>query len=188
VVILIANLAHYVYPSVFVLFAEYLYHWDERQVSWVLALVGVFSAIVQAGLVGRLVPALGERRTLLFGLACGVIGFTIYGFAGTGWMFLLGLPISALWGLAGPATQALITRQVSGDAQGRVQGALMSLVSLAGIVAPLVFAGIFGLFISDRAPLHLPGAPWLLAAALLFAGLLVGWRYARPAGAGHPVR
>jgi len=178
-VILIANTAHYVYPSVFVLFAEYKYHWNERQVSWVLALVGVCSAIVQAGLVRRVVPALGERRTLLLGLACGVAGFTIYGFAGAGWMFLIGLPISALWGMAGPATQALITRQVSADAQGRVQGALTSLISLAGILAPLVFAGTFGLFISSHAPLHLPGAPWLLAAALLFVGLLIGWRFAR---------
>ncbi len=180
-VVLIANMAHYVYPSVFVLFAEYRFEWDEKQVSWVLALVGVFSVIVQAILVGKVVPKLGERRTLLFGLACGVVGFVIYGFAGAGWMFLAGLPISALWGLAGPATQALITQQVSADAQGRVQGALMSLVSLAGIFAPLMFAGTFGLFISDRAPLHVPGAPWLLAAAWLFAGLLIGWRYARPA-------
>jgi DHA1 family tetracycline resistance protein-like MFS transporter len=146
-----------------------------------LALVGVCSAIVQAGLIRRLIPALGERRTLLLGLACGICGFVTFGFAGTGWLFLLGVPISALWGLAAPATQALITRQVSPDAQGRVQGALMSLVALAGIFAPLSFAGTFGLFISDHAPVHLPGAPWLLAAGLLFVALVVGWRFARPA-------
>ncbi|MFT4255448.1 MAG: TCR/Tet family MFS transporter [Pseudoxanthomonas sp.] len=182
-VVLIANMAHYVYPSVFVLFAEYRFEWDAKQVSWVLAGVGICSALVQGGLVGRMVPALGERRTLLLGLACGVIGFVIYGLSGAGWLFLLGLPISALWGLAGPATQALITQQVSADAHGRVQGALMSLVSLAGIFAPLMFAGTFGLFISDRAPVHLPGAPWLLAALWLLAGWLIGWRFAKPAEA-----
>jgi DHA1 family tetracycline resistance protein-like MFS transporter len=180
-VVLIANFANYVYPSVSVLFTEYRFGWDERQVSGMLALVGVCSAIVQAGLIRRLIPALGERRTLLLGLACGICGFVTFGFAGTGWLFLLGVPISALWGLAAPATQALITRQVSPDAQGRVQGALMSLVALAGIFAPLSFAGTFGLFISDHAPVHLPGAPWLLAAGLLFVALVVGWRFARPA-------
>jgi DHA1 family tetracycline resistance protein-like MFS transporter len=182
-VVLIANFAHYVYPSVTVLFTEYRFHWSELQVSLMLALVGVCSAIVQAVLVGRLVPALGERRTLLLGLACGVVGFLVFGFAGTGLVFLLGMPISALWGLASPATQSLITKHVSADAQGRVQGALMSLVSLAGIFAPLSFAGIFGLFISDRAPLQLPGAPWLLAAVLLFVAMLIGWRFAKPAHA-----
>ncbi len=179
VVVLIANFAHYVYPSVSVLFMEYRFGWNERQVSGMLALVGVCSAIVQAGLIRRLIPLLGERRTLLLGLTFGICGFVTFGFAGASWVFLLGVPISALWGLAAPATQALITRQVTPDAQGRVQGALMSLVALAGIFAPLSFAGTFGLFISDHAPLHLPGAPWLLAAALLFAGLVVGWRFAR---------
>jgi DHA1 family tetracycline resistance protein-like MFS transporter len=182
-VVLLANFAHYVYPSVTVLFTQYRFQWSALQVGGMLALVGACSAIVQAVLVGRLVSVLGERRTLLIGLVCGVAGFVVFGFAGTGWLFLLGMPISALWGLAGPATQALITRQVNADAQGRVQGALMSLVSLAGIFAPLAFAGTFGLFISDRAPFHLPGAPWLLAAAMLFVGLLVAWRYARPAAA-----
>jgi DHA1 family tetracycline resistance protein-like MFS transporter len=178
-VVFLANFAHYVYPSVFVLFAEYQYQWTSEQVGWVLAIVGVCSVIVQAGLMGPLVKKLGERRALLFGLACGVVGFVIYGAAEAGWMFLIGLPISALWGVAGPASQSLITRQVDASAQGRVQGALMSLISLAGVFAPLAFAGTFALFISDRAPAHLPGAPWLLAAGLLFGALLVGWRYAR---------
>jgi DHA1 family tetracycline resistance protein-like MFS transporter len=178
-VVFLANFAHYVYPSVFVLFAEYQYRWTELQVGWVLAIVGVCSVIVQGGLIGPLVKKLGERRALLFGLACGVVGFCVYGLAEAGWMFLIGLPISALWGVAGPATQSLITRQVDAGAQGRVQGALMSLVSLAGVFAPLAFAGTFGLFISERAPMHLPGAAWLLAALLLFGAFVVGWRFAR---------
>ena len=181
-VVLLANLAHYVYPSVFVLFADYRFQWGPREVAWVLAMVGVFSVIVQGGLMGPVVKRLGERRALLFGLACGVTGFVIYGFAGVGWVFLIGIPISALWGFAGPATQALITQQVGADVQGRVQGALMSLVSLAGIFGPMLFAGTFALFISDKAPAHIPGAPWLLAAALLFVGWLVAWRYARVCG------
>jgi DHA1 family tetracycline resistance protein-like MFS transporter len=164
---------------VFVLFAEYEYRWNEQQVGFVLAAVGVCSVIVQGGLMGPVVKKLGERRALLFGLGCGVIGFLIYGIADAGWFFLIGLPISALWGFAGPATQSLITRQVGADAQGRVQGALMSLVSLAGVFAPLAFAGTFGLFIGKQAPAHLPGAAWLLAALLLFCAFLVGWRYAR---------
>jgi DHA1 family tetracycline resistance protein-like MFS transporter len=185
VVVLIANIAHYVYPTVAVLYTQYVYHWSLMQVSLMLALVGVCSGIVQGFLVGKVVPALGERRTLLLGLACGTLGFAIYGFADAGWMFLAALPISALWGLAGPATQALITRQVTPDAQGRVQGALMSLVSLTGIAAPPMFGETYRLFISDHSPVHLPGAPWLLAGAFLLAGLLVGLKVAKPPTPGH---
>lgn len=180
VVVFIANLAHYVYPSVFVLFADVRYGWGPREASWVLALVGVCSVIVNVLVIGRVVKALGERRALIFGLSCGVAGFVVYAFAAEGWMFLVGLPISALWALAAPATQALITRQVDVDMQGRIQGALMSLVSVAGIVAPIGFASVFGLFISDRAPVEFPGAPWMLAAVLLAVAVLIAWRYAKP--------
>ncbi len=175
----LANFAHYVYPSTFVLFADVSFGWKEKEAGYVLAAVGVCSVIVNALLVGRLVKRLGERRALLFGLGCGVIGFVIYGLAGTGGLFLMGLPISALWGLASPATQALITRQVGPGVQGRVQGALTSLISLAGIVAPALFAGAFGYFIGPRAPVHLPGVSFLIAALLLFGALLVAWRFAR---------
>ena len=180
-VVFIANFAHYVYPSTFVLFADAAYGWKEKQAGYVLAVVGVLSVIVNVALVGRLVKALGERRAMLFGLVCGTLGFVVYGVAGQGWLFLLGLPISALWAIAAPATQALITRQVPADVQGRIQGSLGSLVSLAGIFAPAVFAGAFGFFIGPRAPLHLPGVAFLIAALLLAVAALVGWRYARPA-------
>ncbi|HVI59579.1 MAG TPA: TCR/Tet family MFS transporter [Luteimonas sp.] len=185
-VVFIANLAHYVYPSVFVLFADYAYHWGQKEVGYVLAAVGVLNIIVNVGLVGRVVKRFGERRALLGSLACGAIGFAVYGIADHGWIFLLGLPISALWAISAPATQALITRQVGPEVQGRVQGALMSLVSMAGIVGPTIFAGSFGWFIGEHAPLHLPGAPWFIAGLLLAVAVLIAWRYARapaPAGA-----
>jgi DHA1 family tetracycline resistance protein-like MFS transporter len=90
-----------------------------------------------------------------------------------------------VWGLAAPATQALITRQVGPEVQGRIQGALMGLVSMAGIVGPAIFAGSFGFFIGPRAPVHLPGAPFLIAAALLGVAWLIAWRFARAAPVAH---
>ncbi|HOV96116.1 MAG TPA: TCR/Tet family MFS transporter [Thermomonas sp.] len=176
-VIFIANFAHYVYPSTFVLFADAAFGWKEKQAGYVLALVGVLSVIVNVGLIGRLVKALGERRALLLGLGCGMLGFLIYGLAPAGWVFLLGMPMGALWAIAGPATQALITRQVPAEMQGRIQGSMSGLVSLAGIFAPLLFATSFGFFIGPHTPMHLPGIAFVLAALLLLAAALVAWRF-----------
>jgi DHA1 family tetracycline resistance protein-like MFS transporter len=179
-VVFIANFAHYVYPSTFVLYADASFGWKEKQAGYVLAVVGVLSVIVNAILIGKVVKALGERRAMLFGLCCGGVGFLIYGFADTGWLFLLGLPISSLWAIATPASQAMITHRVEADAQGRIQGAIMSVVALAGIFAPAVFAGSFGYFIGPHAPMRLPGVAFLIASGLLACGVLVAWRYARP--------
>ncbi len=178
-VVLFYNLAHYVYPSIFVLFAEYTFAWGPMEVGWVLAIVGVASVVVQAGVVGRVVRALGERRAILLGSACGAIGFAVYGLAPTGALFLIGVPIMAMWGVSSPATQSMITKHVAEDEQGRMQGALSSLTSLTGIVGPLLYTSVFRLFIGDAAPVHAPGAPFLVAALLVVAAWLMAYRFAR---------
>ncbi len=175
-VVLMINMAHYVYPSVFVLYADYRYGWGPQAVGWVLAAVGVFSVLVNAVLVKRAVAGWGERRTQMAGLLCGVVGFAWYGLAAQGWMFLAGIPVMALWALAMPATQALVTRQVGADAQGRVQGALSSLASLAGIVGPAMYTSVFALFIGRHAPASQPGAPFLVAGLMLAIAAVVAWR------------
>jgi DHA1 family tetracycline resistance protein-like MFS transporter len=175
-VVLIANLAHYVYPSVFVLFADFRYQWGKDQVGYVLAVVGLLSVIVNVVVVGRVVRAVGERNAQMIGLAAGAFGFAIYAAASSGWMFLVGLPISALWAIAGPATQAMITKRVGPDVQGQIQGALSSLIALAGIIGPAMYGGSFAYFISADAPVVLPGIPFAIASAVLIVALVVAQR------------
>ncbi|MET0230063.1 MAG: TCR/Tet family MFS transporter [Rhodanobacteraceae bacterium] len=178
-VVLLVNLAHYVLPSVFVLYADYRYAWGPQEVGYTLALVGVCNAFTQAWLVGKLVPQVGERRVLLAGLLFGAAGFATMGLAGIPAVFLAGVPLLALWGMSGPATQALMTRQVDPREQGRLQGAVSSLASLAGIFGPALFTQIFALFISDHAPIHLPGASFLMSSAFLIAALVLAWNVTR---------
>ena len=169
----LSQLAHMALPAAFVLYANYRYGWDEREVGLALALVGICSAIVQAGLVRRVIPRIGERRGLLFGLGMGAAGFALYGFASEGWILLLGVPVMALWGFAMPSAQGLLTRHVEAEAQGRLQGALTSLTGIAGIVGPLMFSQILAAAIGPLKAWNLPGAPFLLAAVLLAGAALL---------------
>lgn len=175
-----SQLAHYVLPAVFVLYAGHRYGWGADRVGYVLALVGICNVMVQAGLIRWLVPKIGERRALLAGYGFGAIGFALQGLAATGAMFLVAVPFLALWGLAGPSMQSLITRQVAEDEQGRLQGAVTSLVSLTGVFGPAMFSLVFAWFIGAGAPLALPGAPFLLAALLLVLAGAIAWRATTP--------
>ncbi len=166
-VVFLGQMAHYVLPSVYVLYTDYRYGWSELDVGLTLGLVGVCNALVQALLVKRLVPKLGERRAVAIGLACGIVGFAWMGLAPTGAWFLGAIPFMALWGLAGPSLQSLITQRVEPEQQGRLQGSLSSLVATAGIFGPFLFTGIFRLFIGDHPPAYLPGASFLFSACLL---------------------
>lgn len=187
-VVLTSNLAHYALQSVFVLYADYRYGWGPQQVGYTLALVGACNALVQAGLVRKVAPMWGERRTLALGLVFGAIGFAVMALAPDGSTFLVSIPFLALWGLAGPATQALITRQVDPREQGRLQGAISSLSSLAGIFGPALFTQVFAWFIGPGAAMHLPGAAFLMATGLLMLACLIGWRVTSRIPLGEPAK
>ena len=174
------NLAHVVLPSTTVLYMHYRYGWDTRAVGILLAGVGVSALIVQGFLVKPMVRWLKERRAVALGLTFGAAGFAIYGLAPTGPIFWIGVPVMAFWGIATPSLQTIMTRLVDPTEQGRLQGALASLVGLASLIGPTVFTQTFATFISTRADLGLPGAPFLLAAVLVFAAMLLAWRATQP--------
>jgi DHA1 family tetracycline resistance protein-like MFS transporter len=131
-------------------------------------------------LVQPIVARIGEARTLLLSLAAGVIAFAVYGLAPTGLLFFVGIPIMSIWGMTGPASQGLMSRLVRVDEQGQLQGAAASLRSICDIVGPTLFALTFAIFIRPEAPTHLPGAPFLLAALLLLAAIVLTWRVTGP--------
>lgn len=168
-VLFLMAMAHIVYPSTFVLYADYRFGWGPKMVGYTLGFVGVLGIIVQGGLVKRFVAYFGERRTMLFGLACGALGFALYGLAPTGGWFWAASPIAALWGVAGPATQAMISRQVDPTEQGRLQGAISSLSSIAGIIAPTVFTRTFAAVSQNH--LHNAWAGITFGVAALFVAL-----------------
>src|SRR3954452_3308638 len=132
--------------------------------------------VVQGAGVGPIVKRLGERRALLLGLGCGALGFLIYGAAPTGPLFWIGIPVMSLWGVAGAAIQAMTTQLVTPEQQGQLQGATNSVQSVSQLVGPFLFTLTFAYFIGERAPVKLPGAPFLLAAALLLLALVIAAR------------
>ncbi len=168
------NLAHQVLPVIFVLFADYRYHWSSKTVGIVFAFVGVGSMIVQGGLVRPIVARFGERRTMIAGYVSGTISFVLMGLAGDGLQFWLALPLMSFWGLAGPSVQGMMTQTLLPTEQGRLQGALQGITAITGMIGPLLFTQIFAYFISRNAPVHAPGAPFLLASLFLLLALMVG--------------
>jgi DHA1 family tetracycline resistance protein-like MFS transporter len=172
----VAQLAHAVLPSVYVLYATYRYGWSTSMVGATLAVVGICSMVVQGAAIGPIVRRLGERRALLLGFACGAIGFFILAAAPTGLLSWLGIPFMALWGLAGASTQALMTRLVAPEQQGQLQGATTSVQSVSQLLGPFLFTLTFAYFIGTEAPFKLPGAPFFLASALVVLALLISVR------------
>ena len=168
-VLFLSNLAQVSLPSTVVIYATHRYHWTASSVGVTLALVGVALIIVQVGVVGRFVRQFGNRAALVTGLLFGAFGLMIAGLADTGTRFWFGIPIIALWGLAGAAGQGLMTARVSNSEQGQLQGALASLTGIAELIGPSIFTLTLAYYIRPGAPPDQAGAPFLLAAGILSA-------------------
>jgi len=173
------NLAHAVFPSVGVLYMSYRFGWSTRDVGFTMAGVGVASIVVQGAIVGPVTLRVGECAALLLGIAFGVVGFLVFALAPTGPVFWLGIPILALWGLASPASMSLMSRNVSAQEQGRLQGANASIAGIANLLGPGLFTQTFALAIGAGRDWHMPGAPFIVSAFLLVAAVVVAWRTTR---------
>jgi DHA1 family tetracycline resistance protein-like MFS transporter len=184
----LGNLAHASLPNIGVLYMMYRYGWDERAVGFTMAAVGVCAMIVQGALIGPAIARFGERAALIAGLAFGVAGFAVFGLAVTGLGFLAGIPLLALWGFASPAALGLMSRRVGPTEQGRLQGANASVMGIANLLGPGLFAQTLAVSIGGGAgpnTWHLPGAAFLLAALILLVAIVVAGRTTAP-GAREP--
>ena len=176
-VFVLATFANRVAEITWVLFTAYKFHWGPHETGLSLAAVGVMFVIGQGGLVRFVVPRLGERRAILLGLAVSVVTVALYGVVPSGWMVF---PIMALaafgWTIAAPAVQALMSRSVPANEQGLLQGALASMTNLTSIVGPPIWTGLFGFFVSEAAPIVVPGAAFFGAAVVFAIALGVAHR------------
>ena len=162
-----------VHPSTWTLYTQAKFGWDALHVGISFAVVGLAIAFVQGGLTRILIPKMGESRALFYGLVVNALSFAGFAFAPYGWVMYVVLVPSALAGIAGPAIQSMISREVPANEQGELQGTLMSLASLTAAIGPIVYTSLFAHFTSSEAPVQFPGAPYLGAAVIVLVSILI---------------
>ena len=165
-VILLAELARWVYPSVWAYYGQEKFDWSPAAIGFSLMAVGLSAAIVQGGLTRVVIPKIGERAASILGMGVAVVAFAGFAFATQPWMIYALIGFSAIAGLAQPALQGIMSRTVPANAQGELQGAIASVQGLAMMAGPVMMTQTFARFSEPGADPYFPGAPFLLAAAL----------------------
>ena len=157
----------------FILSSQMRFGWNTLEVGLAMALGGATQILVQGVLVRRVIERLGPRGTAMAGYGCSVAGFLVYAFASTPWVLLAGIPVVAMGALATPSIQSMLSAAAGPTRQGEIQGALASVQGLALVAGPLVMGTLFAAATRPGQALHFPGAPFLLAAVICLAALLV---------------
>ncbi len=172
-VVFLNQIAFFVYPSIWAYFTRARYGWSPAMVGYSLALFGLSMVLVQGWLIRPILARLGERGAVFLGFSIEILSFLLIALIPNGLIVLALTPLSALGGIAGPALQAILSHRVAANQQGELQGLLSSIGSLGMILSPLIMTQTFAFFSSPAAPLHLPGAPFLLSALMIGTCILI---------------
>ena len=149
------------------------FSWTTGMIGVSLGVVGLVFVIVQGGLIRVILPKLGHQRTVYAGLMLYAVGFVLYAVANQSWMMYAVTVVYCMGGMAGPALQGIMSSAVPANAQGELQGAFASLMSMTSVVGPPLMNGIFAWFSSAAAPFYFPGAAMALGAFLTIVSCLL---------------
>lgn len=170
-VLLAWQLASLVYPMTWSFWGIAQLGWSNQTIGLSLAAVGVVIALSQTFLTGPAVKRLGERNAASLGLIGAVAGFVGYAFVQSTELAFALLAFIALQSLVQPSLMAMLSRRATADTQGEVQGIVAMTMGIGNIVAPLVLTAPMAWFTGPSAPVHFPGAAFVVAALFGLAAL-----------------
>ncbi len=148
------------------LFTNFRFGWGPRETGLSLFVVGVMAAVVQGGLLGRLMKTLGERRLVLAGLASGTLAYAAYGLTTVGWVMYVIIALNMLAFAIGPALNAIVSKAADPSEQGLAMGSLTSLGALMAVLAPFIGTPLLATVS------HLPAQDWRIGAPFFMSALL----------------
>lgn len=138
--------------SMVVLFNVHHFNWTEKENGYFLASVGVLSAVIQGGFIGKLAKRFGEANLIKVGLMFSAVGLYIIGLVGPLKYLILGSVINVFgFAVTLPALSSIVSKRAPEDRQGEVLGSFQSFGSLARIAAPITGGLVYDL-LSPNAP------------------------------------
>lgn len=172
-VLVLWQVASLVYPLTWSFYAIAQLGWSSAMIGASLAGVGMVIAFGQFAVTGPMVKRLGERDAASIGLIFAISGYIAYAVVDSTWAALVILLILAMQAPVQPSLMAMLSRRATPETQGEVQGVAGMAMGLGSLVAPILLTGTMARFTGDDAPVHFPGAAFLVAALFGLAALVM---------------
>lgn len=167
------QIASLVYPLTWSFYAIAQFGWSSAMIGASLAVVGLVIAFAQFFVTGPAVARLGERKAASIGLMASCTGYLAYAFADQSWMAFAIMLLLVPGALVQPSLMAMMSRRATPETQGEVQGIAAMAMGVGSLVAPLLLTGTMARFTGADAPVHFPGAAFIVAALFGLGCLLL---------------
>lgn len=160
------NSCHTAISYLFPLWVGHMLGWGAKEVGMVFGAQGLAMAILQAGLIGRLVKWLGELKLLLIGTCMMATGYIVAATANTSEIIILAFFIIVSGGtVCTPVLNTLVAHRTPVHLRGRMLGTTAASAAWGRVFGPLA-AG----FALSQLGYHLS---WLLGTVV--ACFMIGW-------------
>ncbi|CAH8278738.1 unnamed protein product [Arabidopsis lyrata] len=133
------------------------FHFNKDQFADLMIIFGAAGSISQLLFMPILVPALKEERLLSIGLFFGCAHMFLICVAWSSWVPYMAAIFTFFSIFPQSCMRSIVSKQVESYEQGKAQGIISSICSLANVISPLAFSPLTDWFLSERAPFNFPG-------------------------------
>ncbi len=159
--------------TIYALFLFHRFDLDVLHTGALLAMVGLIGAVIQGGLIGRLVKRFGEARLATAGAV--ILSLSLFALplaSGLGTLILYSAGIAVGNSLLMPTLMGVASRSVDQNWQGRALGLLQSAGSLARWIGPALAGLLLSMDVGRARELYARSPLWAGAALVGFSILL----------------
>ncbi|XP_056844545.1 uncharacterized protein LOC108805791 isoform X3 [Raphanus sativus] len=144
------------------------FHFNKDQFADLMIIFGIAGSVSQLLFMPILIPTLKEEKLLSIGLFFGCAHMFLLGMAWSAWVPYMAAMFSLVSIFPQSCMRSIVSKQVTSYEQGKAQGIISSICSLANVISPLAFSPLTGWFLSERAPFDFPGFSLMCAGFTMY--------------------